>query len=100
MPSERVAVRGSERLPVPNSQVAGTPDPNWLITVTLILRRQSDDLPAPGSKRLSREEFEAQYGANPDDIPLIEVFAEENDLTVGNIDLSRRTVALTGTVAN
>jgi kumamolisin len=85
---------------MPNAQPAGMPDPNAIITVTLVLRRLSDSLPAPGKKRVTREEFAEKYGADPADIPLIEKFAAENDLTVDDVDLARRTVSLTGSVAN
>ena len=100
MPSERIALRGSERLPVPDSILAGSPDPNGLISVTVMLRRRGDDLPPPGTARVTREEFADLYGANPQDIAVIEQFAEDNDLTMGEIDLARRSVVLSGTVAN
>ncbi|MDQ1474486.1 MAG: kumamolisin [Bryobacterales bacterium] len=80
--------------------MAGTPDPNEPITATLMLRRRTEELPRPGSSRVTREEFADLYGANPDDIALVEQFAAENDLTVGEIDLARRSVVLSGTVAN
>ena len=57
MPSERVVLHGSNRLPIPNSAVVGTPDPNELVTVTLMLRRRTDELPRPGTQRVTREEF-------------------------------------------
>lgn len=100
MPSEKVALKGSERHAVPQSQLVGNPDPSALITVTLTLRRRTETLPEPGTSTVSREEFASLYGANPDDIPVVEKFAEENDLTVAEIDLDRRTVVLAGTVAN
>lgn len=100
MYSEKIALRGSERLPIPNSQPAGLPDPNGLISVTLVLRRRPGEMPKPGAERVSREEFANKYGADPADIPPLEAFAEANDLTVGDIDYARRTVQLTGTVAN
>jgi len=100
MPSERIALQGSERYPVPDSVFVGSPDPNGLITVTLVLRRRGKELPPPGSKRVTREEFAHLYGASPDDVAAIEQFAAENDLTVGEVDLARRSVMLAGTVAN
>jgi kumamolisin len=100
MPSERIALRGSERGPIPNSVLAGSPDPNGLIAVTVVLRRRGDDLPPPGTARVTHDEFAHLYGANPHDIPVIEQFAADNDLTVGEIDLARRSIVLSGTVAN
>lgn len=100
MPSERVALRGSERRLRPNTQQIGIPDPASLITVTVLLRRKNSDLPAPGTETLSREEFAARFGASADDVPPIEEFACDNDLTVMQIDLARRSIVLVGTVAN
>jgi kumamolisin len=100
MAIERVALRGSERTPMPHSQTVGSPDPNSLIAVTLLLRRRNQLLPEPGSTILSREEFAAQFGADPADVPPIEQFAEANDLTVVQVDLARRSIVLSGTVAN
>jgi hypothetical protein len=54
MPVEKVALRGSERQPMPHSQIIGSPDPNSLITVTVFLRRWNSDLPDPGSATLGR----------------------------------------------
>src|SRR4051794_16549777 len=85
MIDERVAVRGSQRRPVPDALPAGVPDPNALLSVTVVLRRRTDELPKPGSARVSREEFAELYGADPDSIPLIEAFAAENDLTIGEV---------------
>ena len=100
MIDERIAIRGSQRRPVPEALPAGVPDPNALLSVTVVLRRRTDELPKPGSVRVSREEFAESYGADPASIPLIEAFAADNDLTMGEVDLARRSVALTGTVAN
>lgn len=85
---------------MPQSQTIGTPDPNSLIAVTLLLRRRNDNLPEPGSTIMSREEFGNRFGANPDDILPVEEFAAANDLTVVEINLPRRSVVLSGTVAN
>ncbi|HXS97925.1 MAG TPA: S53 family peptidase [Candidatus Limnocylindrales bacterium] len=99
MPEERVILRGSLRQPLPYAQTIGTPDPNSSISVSVLLRRRNE-LPEPGSEIISRKEFAARYGANPADIPALEAFAEDNDLTIVEIDLARRTVVLSGTVAD
>ena len=99
MADERVALRGSERLPVADSQVVGAPDPKEIIDVTVVLRRRNE-LPAPGSARVSREEFVHLYGADPADVERIQQFAEGNDLTVIQIDLARRSIVLAGTIGN
>src|SRR5579885_1962103 len=97
---ERVALRGSMRPQFPGSSVIGSPDPNQLITVTLVLRRRASDAPPLGSARVSREEFAQLYGADPADLKIIEAFAAENDLTIVEENLARRSVVLAGTTAN
>jgi len=64
------------------------------------LRRRNSDLPAPGTEVLSREEFERRFGADPADVTAIEEFANDNDLTVMDVDLGRRSVVLSGRVAD
>src|SRR4051812_39830559 len=97
---ERIAVRGSNRQPLPNAVPAGAPDPNAPVNVTLILRRRTAELPRAGSRRVTREEFAELYGADPADLLRVEEFAAENDLTIAEVDLARRSVVLAGTVAN
>ena len=99
MADERAAVRGSERQQILNSSVVGSPNPNELINVTVVLRRLTPELP-PRSESVSREEFARLYGADPADVERIEQFAANNDLTVVEVDLARRSVVLSGTIAN
>lgn len=100
MSVERVALRGSERKAIPQSQMVGSPDPNAQITVTVLLRRRTSALPAPGGEHVTREEFAGRFGADPADVAPVEEFASDNDLTVVEVDLARRTVVLSGTIAN
>ena len=97
---ERVELRGSERRTIAEAQITGVPDPSERVSVTLVLRRRTSELPPPGSVTLSREEFAQQYGADPEDVAAVEDFAAANDLTVGEVSLARRSVQLEGTVAN
>src|SRR5207253_4377721 len=104
----RVAVRGSERVALQGAQI-GAPDPNERIEVTVRVRRRN---PLPDSallearavqpeqrRHLSREEFEATYGADPDEIAKVEEFAHEHGLTTVEASGARRSVILAGTVA-
>jgi kumamolisin len=100
MPVERVAVAGSERRPLADSQIIGTADPQAAITVTVVLRRRDSHLPEPGSQTFSREEFTSRFGADPADVERVERFSAGYDLTVVQVSLARRTVVLSGTVAN
>ena len=98
MAEERTVLRGSERRPIPDAIAIGSPDPNDLIEVTLILRHRKK-LPPP-TRTITREEFARRYGADPADVERVEQFAGENDLTVVEVDLGRRSVVLAGTIAN
>ena len=99
MADERVALSGSEREAVPNSRVIGSPDPNEIIDVTVLLRRRAGEPPPAGSARVSREEFAGLYGADPADVERVQEFAASNDLTVVEVDLARRSVRLAGSIA-
>ena len=100
MPTERATVRGSERKLPPDSAVIGVADPNEEVNVTVVIRRKTEELPAPGRNPISRDQFAGLYGADPADVEQIERFAAEFNLTVGPVDLSRRSIAVTGTVAH
>ena len=99
MPTERVAVRGSERKAPADSSVIGIADPKEQVSATVVIRRRSSELPPPGSRPIPRSRFAELYGADPADVEQIEQFAAGYDLTVGRIDLSRRSIMLRGTVA-
>jgi kumamolisin len=100
MPTQRVAVRGSDRKAPADSVAIGIADPKEEVSATVVIRRRNSELPAPGSPPISRDEFAGLYGADPADAEQVARFAAEHDLTVGQIDLSRRSVTLVGTVAN
>jgi kumamolisin len=100
MAIERVAVRGSERKPPPDSTPVGVPDPAEDVNVTVVVRRKTADLPQDPTRRVSREQSASLYGAEPADVRKVEQFAADHDLTVGPVDLSRRSISLSGTVAN
>ena len=98
-----VKLKGSERERKPGATQAGSLDPNELMHVTLGLRSR-----ATGSKqrslgklissgeRLSREEYESRYGADPVDVQQVEAFASAQGLAVAQVNLAARTVVLTG----
>ena len=100
MSTERVAVRGSERIAPQDSNVVGVADPNDDVSVTIVVRRKNEELPVPGSRPISHHKFAELYGAAAADVEQIEQFAAEYDLTVGQVDLSRRSITLSGAVAD
>ena len=96
----RVPLPGSERRVVPNARAIDRPDPNEIVQVTVMVRRKNPDLPAESAAPIPREKFAEQYGADPADVKQVEDFAARNDLTVLHVDLARRAVLLSGTMAN
>ncbi|MGA3073882.1 MAG: S53 family peptidase [Bryobacteraceae bacterium] len=106
----RVALPGSERSARSGSRVVGAPDPNEHIRISVLLRPRNTMQNLTSAKELtatsphqrkymSREQFAAEYGANPDDIAKIEAFAHQHNLTVVESSSPRRTVVLSGTIA-
>jgi kumamolisin len=99
MAIERIALPGSERSHPANAAQIGTPNPTDFIDVTLTVRRRAK-LPHHRKHVISREEFAAEYGADPADIKKVEAFARLYDLTIMEVSLARRSVRLGGTVAH
>lgn len=107
----RIAIKGSERFERHNARRVSAPDPNERIEVSVLVRRRKPienivSVKEMGSKLpnerqyLSREEFAATYGADDNDLKKIETFANEHDLTVVEVSQARRTVVLSGTIAD
>jgi kumamolisin len=102
-----VKVKGSERKPLPGATQTGSVDPNEVMQVTLTLRPKAggpkpvplDKLIASG-QRLSRDEYETKYGADPADVRKVAAFAGTQGLAVAQVNLAARSVALTGKCAD
>src|ERR1700735_5478495 len=107
--STRHPLTGSERQPLPGAKATAPADPNERLEVTVLLRRQHaadlTDRVERLSKRenvgddLSRKEFESRFGANSADIEKVKTFAHAHGLAVVQEHAGRRTVVLSGTVA-
>jgi kumamolisin len=104
-------VPGSERQPVRGARLIHNSHPDQPIEVSIRLRRRSESttfpevraaLEKPGFKRIARADYEKAHGADPADLDKIRKFAQEFGLTVHETgsELARRTVVLSGTVAN
>ena len=108
-PKNRLTVAGSERAPLEGAQEIGPANPNEVLDVTIRLRSRAGKKPIvdpktftmPVSARtiLTRKEFEQEHGADPAAIVRVESFARAHKLTVKEVSAGRRTVILTGTVA-
>jgi kumamolisin len=94
-----VPLRGSERPAVAGEKHVGAPDPGRVARLTLLLRRATP-LGVLGRvrRRLGREEFTRRYGATDADVQDIRTFAAANGLQIEDVDATRRTVAISGSI--
>lgn len=108
---KRISITGSERLPLPGAKVVGAVDPSQRIEITLQVRRKKgSDLDATidkiasqsltDRKYLTRSELGSHAGADPNDLAAISAFAHDHNLTVSETDAARRTVKLSGRIAD
>lgn len=104
----RYVVPGSERTAMPGATVSGDVAPDERFEVTVRLRAKPplrsldeggahDDRPLAQRRYLSREEYAAGHGADPDDIAKVTAFATAHQLAVVESHAARRSVVLSGT---
>jgi kumamolisin len=104
----KILLKGSERAAIPGARVVGPANPAERLEVSVLVRRRG--LPAmqahvgalAAGKRpphLTREEFAREHGADPSDFARVRTFAEAHGLAVLQEHAARRTVILSGTVA-
>jgi kumamolisin len=107
----RKPVPGSEKGPMPKAKAAGKVDPTETIEVSVLLRPRTDARAAPSERNVTspemgsreyatREALAAERGASPDDIAKVEAFARDHNLTVVQTSIPRRTIKLSGTIAD
>ena len=105
----KVTLKGSERTAMPGAQLLAPADPKERLEVSMIVRRGArtalqtrvDKLTA-GNRSvgfLSREEFAKEHAADPADLAKVRKFAAAHGLIVAQEHAARRTVVLSGTVA-
>ncbi len=104
-----IPLKGSERAAIHGARTAGPADPNERIQVTLLVRRRDRagfagrvaDITSGRARHpfLSRDEFAKRHGADAADLNAVRAFAAARGLAVEQEDLPRRTVVLSGTVA-
>ena len=96
---KRVVLRGADRaVPAKDSRIGRT-DPKQIISVSVIVKRKNPlDLHALAGQIVSREDFDAQFAADPASFDALRTFAHQNGLTVDEAasSLSRRTIVLRG----
>src|SRR5581483_8845561 len=96
-----VKLPGSEREPMAGATKTAAADPNAVMQATIVLRpRQSNAEPleklVSRGERLTREEYQARYGADPADVQTVLAFTSSFGLSLMRVDLGARTVTLTG----
>ena len=99
-----VEVPGSARQMPAEATLSGPLDPQARIEVSVYLRSRAEaaagGIPAPDAQvSLTREQYAAQFGADPADMALVEQFARAHGLEVIEESLPRRVIVLAGTVA-
>ncbi len=97
---KRVAIAGSKKA-THSQPVSEQINRTSTIEVTVRLRRKKsiEDKLAAGEV-LSHDSYEKSYGAAQQDIKKVEAFANSFHLSVVEADLARRSVVLTGTIAD
>ena len=104
----KILLKGSERTAVPGARVLAPAHPAERLEVSVLVRRralqamQSRVAAFASGKRpepLSREAFAREHGADPSDLARVRSFAESQGLAVVLEHPARRTVVLSGTVA-
>lgn len=101
---------GSERRPGATARLVRAADDTAMLTATIVLRRRTDGPPVPDAShyaatppsqrhRLTHDDFAQRYGADEADIAKVKGFAESHGLTVVDVNAARRTVVVSGTVA-
>jgi len=102
-------LEGSDRAAMPGSSVVAPAAPTERLEVSVLVRRR--DAPGlaarvaamgardPAATHLSRGEFARRHGAEAADLAAVRTFAGAHGLVVVQEDAARRTVVLSGTVA-
>jgi len=99
MANSKVPLPGSVRRPVGTR--LGDVSKDEVIEISVILKPMTRrEVPQSGGAAVSREEFAASYGADPGVIEQVKTFAGQYNLTVTEVSPERRTVKLSGTVAD
>jgi kumamolisin len=103
-----ISLKGSDRAAVPGARVVAPADPAERLQVTVLVRRRARQefatrvaALASGATGpyLSRDEFAKRHGADASDLAAVRAFAAAKSLAVVQEHPARRTVLLSGTVA-
>lgn len=97
---KKVVLTGSKRL-APASAKLEKANPETFIEVTVRIRRKKslDEALAAG-ERISREDYEKEFGASQADSDAVEAYAHDHQLTTVAVDSARRSVILKGKISD
>jgi kumamolisin len=105
----RITLKGSERAAMSGARIVSPADPAEQLQVTVVVRRRArEDFErrvaalASGARQgsyLTRAQFAELYGADPADLAAVRAFATAHGLTVALEHAARRTLLLSGSVA-
>ncbi len=111
--TEMVPIAGSKRVAVPQAKLISKSDPGKRIKISIYARQNPQSPGAdpsalemlnktlPGERRyLSKEDFDATYGADAADIEKISAWAQSQKLKVLDRSVSKRRVLVEGTIGN
>jgi kumamolisin len=109
----RISIPGSTRILLPGAKFLSKSDPAQRIKVSVYVRRNPNPDPAavlsvqslsselPGKrKRVTDDEFNSVYGADPADLERTKAWAEKNNLTVLDSSVARHRLLLEGSIAD
>lgn len=103
-----VEIPGSKKLPLPNAKITSAMLPTERFEVTIRLRPRQKTPKGTAKVRTSIEknkilthaEYEALYGADPEDLQKVIRFAKSQNLAVVRQSVAQRSVIVSGTVAD
>src|SRR3954453_17370825 len=96
---ERCPLPGSERPPARAASPAAPIDPGQQISVTVVLRRRNE-LPAEAmADPMPRDQFTAEYGADPADVDKVTETLTRNGIRIDQVDPGSRRIRATGPAA-
>src|SRR5208337_4676496 len=110
IPDNYEQLKGSERRPSAKAKLLGPAAAEETLSVTIVLRRRPGGPSVPSHeyfaktppsrrRRMPLEEFVGKYGASGEDIEKVVEFAGGQNLSIVETHSARRTVSVSGTVA-
>ncbi|WP_426671110.1 S53 family peptidase [Mucilaginibacter sp. McL0603] len=99
-PPKKVAVTGSNKA-AHSGETSGKINRDESIEVTVRIRRKKPlEAHVASDLRVSHKTYEKQFGASQSDVDKVETFAHEHHLTTVEASLARRSVILSGSIAD